>query len=109
MIVNFPETCTTDASRMAWCFRAQEKLRLVHNGISKWYDSGLSEAAYSQFPTKIKNRYPYKPQLSKADWDDFRSTIFQKVEDAIVGAMHQAIREAEASTYWHVDLDGDIN
>jgi len=109
MTVNFPPTCTSDASRMAWCYRAQEKLRLVHNGVGKWWRTGLTQNQYNQFPTKIKNRYPYVAQISKADWDDFESNVFEPVSIAIMAALNVARQDAKDSTYWSPDLDGDIN
>jgi hypothetical protein len=109
MIVTFPAECTTEALRLTWCYRAQEILRLVHNGMGKWFREGLTENAYNQFPDKIKNRYPYVPQLSKADWIDFQKIIFRKVFDAIDDARFKAKQEAMESNFWNPSLDEDIN
>ena len=108
MTVTFPGDCTTDASRMAWCYRAQEKLRLIHNGMGKWYKTGLSEDAYNQFPNKIKSKYPYIPQLSKGDWINFQG-LFEALSSAVVVALLEARQEATESTYWNPSIDTDIN
>jgi hypothetical protein len=109
MIVTFPPTCTTDASRMAWCCRAQKKLIQLHNAVGKWYREGISENTYNQFPNKVKNRYSYSPQLSQADWDDFDANVFSVVLLAISSAERAERAKAFDSTYWSIDLDGDIN
>ena len=109
MNINFPANCTTDASRMAWCYRAQEKLRLVHNGFGKWFREGLTENQYDKFPNKVKNRYPYTEQAIEADWEDFQENVFKPISDVIITVMLIARGEAKESTYWNPDLDGDIS
>jgi hypothetical protein len=109
MIIIFPENCITDASRMAWCYRAQEKLRLVHNGFGKWFRDGLTENQYNQFPNKIKNRYPYEFQVNESTWDDFQENIFDPLSQAITDELLIARGEAKESTFWNPDIDEDIN
>lgn len=109
MKIIFPENCTTEASRLAWCYRAQEKLRFVHNGMGKWFQEGLTEAQYNQFPNKVKNRYPYITKITQVNWDDFQQNIFKPVSGTIIEALLIARGEVKSSTYWNPDLDGDIN
>jgi len=108
MVVNFPNDCTTDASRMAWCYRAQEKLRKFHNVMGAWFKTGIPEATWDKLPAKARIRYPYKAKLTAAEWRDFKDKVFDKLDDAITTAMLANRALAKDSTYWPVDLNGDI-
>jgi hypothetical protein len=78
---------------MAWCYRAQEKLRKLHNVMGTWFKDGITEAKWNQLPNKARVRYPYKAQLTETE---------------IITAMLENRALAKASTHWPVDLDGDI-
>ena len=108
MEITFPANCTTEASRMAWCYRAQEKLRKLHNWIGVWYREGIAESIYNQFPVKIKNRYDYSAKLSQAQWSDFQ-TVFDSFSNAIIEELLKARQESKDSDFWSPDFDGDIN
>lgn len=108
MVVTFPVNCTTDASRMAWCYRAQEKLRKFHNVMGDWFRDGITEAKWNQLPNKAKTRYPYKAQLTETEFRGFQDTVYHNIDEAIITAMLENRALAKASTHWPVDLDGDI-
>ncbi len=109
MVINYPGTCTTEASKGAFCLRFQEKVRIVHNEMGAWNDEGVTEEAYNQFHTKIKNRYPYTFKLSDTDYKDFKDNLFEPVSDLLnkeIGKHRQAML---VSDYWSPDLDGDLS
>lgn len=84
MALTFPINCDTPAKRTEYCYRAQELLRRLHNGMRKWYKDGLTQAQWDKFPQKIRNRYPYVAQLSQGDWDDFRLNVFEPISMKIM-------------------------
>jgi len=109
MEITFPANCTTDASRMAWCYRAQEKLRKFHNVMGKWFRGGITETVWNKLPNKAKARYPYKAQLTETEWRDFENVVFRTISTTITSALLANRELAKNSTYWSVDLDGDID
>lgn len=110
MQVTFPANCTTAADRLAWCYRALEKLRKGHNLMGTWFREGITTVQWDKFPDKIKNRYPYKAQLTAAEWKDFDAVIFRPLFKAIDIALQSArtITLNDNAT-WSPDLDGDVN
>ena len=108
MKITFPINCTTEASRMAWCYRAEEKLRLIHNAFSRWWDTGLTLVQHNKFPANIKSRYPYIERISTDTRRDFLLNIYSPLEDAIALEMGKAIDESRASVFWTPDFDEDI-
>jgi len=81
--LRFPVDCDTPAKRTEYCYRAQELLRGLHNGMRKWYRDGLTQNQWNKLPQRIKNRYPYTAQLSQADWDDFTEKVFMPISGKI--------------------------
>lgn len=108
MNITFPDNCTDSKDRLEWCYKAKNRLKLIHNGMDKWHRESLSLNAYKQFPNKIKNRYPYASQLSSADWTDFVENVFFEVSAAI-GKELLMYRELAKTSNQDVDLDRDVN
>ena len=110
MQVTFPAGCDNPGKRIAWCERAEEKVRIVHNKMGEWYEIGLTLTEYNQFPNKVKNKYPYAPQLSETDWQGFVLNVYRKVIKAIMTARNIEWDNAKQdNTTWSPDLDGDIS
>lgn len=112
MGINFPGNCTTPREHMAWCERAFKLLLLVHNGMGEWRKTGISNTAWDKFPVGIKNNFPYKAQITKAEFKNFFVNYYKPKEEAIHEARNEAKESfkqlARASTKYSPDLDGDI-
>jgi len=100
----FPANCNSPRERTEYCYRAQELLRLVHNGMGKWYREGLTESQWDKFPNRLKNRYPYKAQLTKKDWDEF-GDLFYKLSSKITEKLLENRELLKQSVAWTIDVD----
>lgn len=105
MALNWPVDCDTPAKRTEYCYRAQELLRLIHNGMGKWRRDGLTEAQWNQLPQKIKTRYPYVAQLSEADWNDFTLNVFESISERIIEKLLQQRALLKESTAWIIAVE----
>ena len=105
MALTFPADCDTPAQRTEYCYRAQELLRLIHNGMGRWYREGLTHAQWDKFPRKIKNRYPYTPQLGHADWYDFTQNVFEPISGRITGNLLAQRALLFESTSWQINVE----
>ncbi len=74
-IIEYPLWADTKEKKWLYCSRMIEKLRLIHNGMGRWYRVGLSQSAYDKLPQKIRTRYPFVlgEKLSQAQWNSFVS------------------------------------
>lgn len=107
MALIYPAICDSPGRKTELLYRAQELLRLVHNGFSKWLHEGLTEGEYSEFPIKVKTKYPYIAELPKADWDKFQKEDFAPRSDKICQEICVQRAELKRSTRWSIDI-GDI-
>lgn len=105
MALVFPQDCDTPAKRTEYCYRAEELLRRLHNGMGKWYREGLTQTQWDNFPQKIKNRYPYVSQLSQADWDDFTENVFELISARIIEKLLQQRALLYESTTWTINVE----
>lgn len=105
MALTFPIDCDTPAKRTEYCYRAQELLRRLHNGMGKWYKEGLTQTQWNKFPQKIKNRYPYAAQLSQADWGDFRNNVFEPIQHRIIEKLLTQRTLLSESITWSIDVE----
>jgi len=95
----------TPRKKTEWLYHAQELLRLLHNIFSKWLHEGLTQAEYDALPQKIKSRYPFKPQLTKADWDKFYREDFRPRSDKICAQIGVQRKELKQSTSWVINVE----
>lgn len=79
MTVNFPVNCITEASRLSFCFRLDELLRIEHNLKGKQYQDGL---------------------ITKTDWENYLKNTFEPKSRAIHEDININRAIAEKSTYW---------
>lgn len=105
MALTFPVDCDTPAKRTEYCYRAQELLRLIHNGMGRWYREGLTQAQWDKFPQRIKNRYLYTAQLSQADWYDFTQNVFEPISGRITGKLLAQRALLFESTSWQINVE----
>lgn len=109
MNISFPVGCDNYGKKIAFLERTEEKLRLVHNGMGRWYKEGLTLVQYNKFPNKIKNRYPYKAQLTEVEFRNFQRVVFEKMSNVIHFFKNQELQNAkDDNVTWSPDLDNDI-
>lgn len=126
-MLNFPSNCNTPEERTGFCYRAQELLRFIHNAMSWWHrgfdykrdgdgnlirdsegepiinpDAPWTQKQWNRLPQRIKNRYPYKPQLSMEEWDDFYR-LFEVIQDRVVQPLLKNRELLKQSNKWAVD------
>ena len=104
-MLTFPKNCKTSAERTEYAYRAQELLRLLHNVMGKWYKVGIPETLWDRLPAKIQNRYPYKSQLTGAEWQNFLSTFFEPASDKIVAMILTQRALLQQSTTWEISKE----
>ncbi len=104
-MLEFPPDCDTPAKRTEYCYRAQELLRRLQNSMGKWYREGLAQSQWERFPQKIKNKYPYKPQLSQDDWDEFLENIFEPISTRISQGILDSRQLLFESTAWEINVE----
>lgn len=105
MPLTFPVDCDTPRKRVEYCYRAQELLRLIHNGMAKWRREGLTVAQWDRFPQRLKNRYPYDLQLPREQWDDFLTKVFENIQVKIshqIGVQKGLLKE---SLNWTINVE----
>ena len=106
MPLTFPVDCDSPRRRTEYCYRAQELLRLIHNGMGRWLREGLTVQQWQRFPQRLKNRYPYKPQLSKAEWEDFETNVFERIGSRITQVLLNNRQQLKESMTWGIDVTG---
>ncbi len=102
--MEYPVDCKTPAERTEFLYRAQEKLRILHNQVTKWSDEGLTTKEYEALPTKIKERFVDIPKITEARRIEFVNREFEprsiKISQAIVAQRAQL----KASSKWDMDV-----
>ncbi len=107
--VRFPANCKTEASKIAWCYRAQELLRRYHNMMGQWSKSPIDISEWNKLSGNMKTSFPFKKEaLSGAEWQAYQEDIHRSKEQAIISANLASRALAKASAFWDVDIDGDI-
>lgn len=109
-MINYPITCTTHATKMAWIERAIELLRIEHNVIGKWFREGITFEEYQTLRAWVQSRIDYREtKLTEAEWDTYKEIRFDKVS----GKLHEARGQIRGllynSTRFSPNLDDDIN
>lgn len=104
MPLKFPLDCDSPRRRTEYCYRAIELLRLIHNGMGRWYREGLTQNQWNRFPQKLKNRYSYKTQLTEAEWYGFIN-LFDRFEGRVMAALLVNRELLANSTNWSINED----
>jgi len=67
-----PASMNTPLKKWRWAWRADEKLRQLHNWMGEWHTQGKTQNQYNNaLPARVKNNFSYSPLLSEADWNRF--------------------------------------
>lgn len=105
--LTFPVDCDTPAKRTEYCYRAQELLRLLHNKMGKWYrEGGVIQTQWNALlPQKLKKRYPYKAQITEAEWRDFTDNVFMPISERIEEKLNQNRELLLQSTAWQINVE----
>jgi len=109
MTLTYPTdgSCDTPGEKLALLERAKEIFKLLHNGMNKWKDGGLTLTQYNKLPESIKSRYAYVPNISFENWSDFNSFIMEKLNDKIGNQWGVQKQAAAADTKFDAFI-GDI-
>lgn len=83
MIVKYPDTATTEASRLSVCYKLQELLRLEHNEMGAKYRAG---------------------EITKAEYTDYLKNVFEPTFKTIDREANINRELAEKGTLWAVTL-----
>ena len=121
MVITYPGGCNTPTKKTEWLYAAQERLRHVHNLFGHWFKNPITQAQYDNPPlpdipdalkpavrrafTYLKNKYPYKPQLTREDLDKFQREDFQPRADKIVTQILIQRRSFKQSTTWDIEVE----
>lgn len=121
MAITYPSGCNTPAKKMEWLCAAQELLRYIQNLMGYWHRNSITQAQYDNPPlpnvptalkpairrifTYLKNRYPYRPQLTREDWDRFYRENFQPWSDKITAQKGIQDAQLKVSTTWDVLIE----
>jgi hypothetical protein len=109
MTFSFPINITTAKDRLAYWYRMEEMLRLVHNGVGKWRDDGITKVQYDKFPQKLKDRYRYVEKLPESDWLDFKGVYYKQLYNALLTIQGQVKKDVREDDSFSPDIDVDIN
>jgi len=110
MALTWPANCTTSRQRVEFAFIALEKLRKLHNFFGVWYREGKTETQWDKLPLKVRNRYPYKAQLTEAEFRVFQSNVYSLIEKRIYEGMNNYLENLRNSTAWDPSIEdiGDL-
>jgi hypothetical protein len=98
MPITYPNdgSCDTPKEKLRWLVKAKRKLIKLQNGFAKWYNDGLTQGQYNQFPQRIRNNWSYVPQIDLEIFKDFERNHFRP-------AMHRW------STQWGIQVAAYLN
>jgi len=104
--MKYPTSCDTPRRRMEYALRMQEKLRLLHNVFRDEESPGVHAEEVIRIPTKLKARYPYKPQLTLKEQKEFITKIWRPIQRKVSTQIGLQKRELFRSSQWDPDLNG---
>ena len=113
--MNYPDTVKTNAEKLAFCYAAQEKLRLAHNVVGTWYRTGVVDSKeLATLPTawqKSLSTASKDGALSETAWKEFKDGAYDIAEKDVIGelgAMKEAVMK-DAVLVASVDLDKTLS
>jgi hypothetical protein len=108
-MIKYPITCVTNGSKNSWLMKAQELLRLEHNHMGAWHNTGITETRYQKLRAQVQIDFPYHAgKLSKVDWERYKSDRFDRKQKKINEAIGQMKQNMFNSTTYSPNLDDDI-
>ena len=121
MAITYPSGCDSPRRKIEWLHAVQELLRHIHNLFSYWFHNEITQNQYDNPPLPnvpenlrpvvktafnyIKNKYPYKTQLTQADWDKFLQEDFEPRSNKICNQIGIQRASLKNSTMWGVNLN----
>jgi hypothetical protein len=122
MPISYPGNCKTNVKRNEYLLIRQEKLRLMHNAVGKWYREGITQAEYDdginlvdphydppdivvQLPSTVKTLAPYKAQLNETEWIKFKNNWWEPRQAEVVAETLKYRKLICQSSTWTPDLD----
>ena len=119
--LTYPADCDTPAERTEWLYAAQELLRHTHNLFSYWFHNKITQVQYDNPPlpdvpiplktavrrifTYLKNKYPYKVQLTQEDWDKFYREDFKPRSNKICTQINVQRQQLKESIKWSPNVE----
>jgi len=103
--INFPGNANRSSDKIEYCYSMQEKLRLLHNMVGTWRREGYTQAEYDDLPQRIRNKMPYKAQLTEAEWQIFLNGFYDKRSELVIKVMHQMKTQLLNSNRWQTKVD----
>lgn len=106
----YPDSVKTTVDRLAFCYAAQEKLRLAHNKVGSWYrDGSIDSASYDALPTTWRDSLSTASKetaLTAQQWESFKKT-YRDAESNILIALGEikAAAMKDETLLALVDLD----
>lgn len=121
MAITYPGNCNTPAKRTEWLYAAQELLRHIHSLFARWKKNTITQAQYDNPPlpnvpsalkpavhrtfTYLKNKYPFKEQLTQEDWRQFKTEDFDLRQRQVIEAILTQRTLLKNSTAWDVKVE----
>lgn len=124
--IYYPATCTSPAQRCQFLNRFRYVFRTIHNWFGKWYNTGLTTEEYNKLincfahymavvedPSKTKTQhiqildtaFPFKAQISEAEWNIFVSNQFDERMAILDGTESQYRDTLESQLEWSEPID----
>lgn len=107
MAITYPADCDTTEKKGAYCRRALELVRLQYNLMGKWFREGLSKEEYEGLGEEIKNQFEFKAQLTKSDWDNYR-TMHDVLQNEVVVAELKVRADLANQKTWDSDIKNQL-
>jgi hypothetical protein len=125
MAIKYPLLAVTVGQKATYLMRLREYCRYLHNAVGLWYREGLSETEYDvgvsinrvggpvslsrvRLPNAIKNIMPYKPQISKEEFDSFIKNHWQPRFSRIEDEIQTRIMNLQYDVTYDSDIDLDV-
>jgi len=121
MAISYPTECDSPRRRIEYLFALMEVLRHVHNLMSYWYHNPITQVQYDNPPlpdvplplrpvvrtafTFLKNKYPFKVQLTDADWKEFDQVDYMPRLHKICTQIAIQKNDLKNSTTYNVSID----
>ena len=109
MTLKIPARCDTPEKKLVFLLRAKEVfVQRVMNKLGQWYKTGLTQQEYDSFPNFVKNRLPYREQISKQVFDTASDILENILETRILSPYLKLRGQMEKDETWDSDVDLEI-
>ena len=106
MTLKIPARCDTPEKKLVFLLRAKEVfVQRVMNKLGQWYKTGLTQQEYDSFPNFVKNRLPYREQISKQVFDTASDILENILETRILSPYLKLRGQMENDESQDPDID----